>query len=192
MPSSNAQLNVSVLVGSLRQKSVSKKLARALVQLAPPGLHCSFVEIGDLPLYNEDLEVDPPAAFTRFRTTIAPADALLFVTPEFNRGIPGGLKNAIDVGSRPWGKSVWSGKPAAVVSQSYGALGGFGAHHQLRQVLAGVNVATMPHPEAYVSAAGALFDDAGELVSAPAKEFFGSIMSAFKAWIEQQRPAPAA
>ena len=192
MPSSNAQLNVSVLVGSLRQKSVSKKVARALVQLAPAGLHCSYVEIGDLPLYTEDLEVDPPAAFTRFRNTIAPADALLFVTPEFNRGIPGGLKNAIDVGSRPWGKSVWSGKPAAVVSQSYGALGGFGAHHQLRQVLAGVNVATMPHPEAFVSTAGALFDDAGELVSAPAKEFLSSVMSAFKVWIEQQRrPAPS-
>jgi len=184
-------LNVSVLVGSLRQKSVSKKAARALVKLAPAGLSCSFVEIGDLPLYNEDLEVDPPAAFTRFRSAIAPSDALLFVTPEFNRGIPGLLKNAIDVGSRPWGKSVWSGKPAAVVSQSYGALGGFGAHHQLRQVLAGVNVATMPHPEAYLSTAGALFDEAGELVNASSKEFLSGFMVAFKAWIEQQR-RPAA
>jgi chromate reductase len=192
-PSSVHALNVSVLVGSLRQKSVSKKAARALVKLAPAGMSFSFVEIGDLPLYNEDLEVDPPAAFTRLRSAIAPADALLFVTPEFNRGIPGLLKNAIDVGSRPWGKSVWSGKPAAVVSQSYGALGGFGAHHQLRQVLMGVNVATMPHPEAYLSSAGALFDDADELVSASAKEFLSSFMSAFKVWIEQQRrTAPSA
>jgi len=186
-PSNVSGLNVSVLVGSLRQKSVSKKAARALVKLAPAGMSFSFVEIGELPLYNEDLEVDPPAAFTRFRSSIAPADALLFVTPEFNRGIPGLLKNAIDVGSRPWGKSVWSGKPAAVVSQSYGALGGFGAHHQLRQVLMGVNVATMPHPEAYLSTAGALFDDADELVSASAREFLSSFMSAFKVWIEQQR-----
>jgi chromate reductase len=186
-----ANLNVSVLVGSLRQKSVSKKVARALLKLAPPGLHCSFVEIGDLPLYNEDLEADPPAAFTRFRAAIAPSDGLLFVTPEFNRGIPGLLKNAIDVGSRPWGKSVWSGKPAAVISQSYGALGGFGAHHQLRQVLAGVNVATMPHPEAYLSSAGALFDEADELVNASSKEFLSGFMVAFKGWIEQQR-RPAA
>jgi chromate reductase len=184
-------LNVSVLVGSLRQKSVSKKAARALIKLAPAGLSCSCVEIGDLPLYNEDLEVDAPAAFARFRSAIAPSDALLFVTPEFNRGMPGMMKNAIDVGSRPWGKSVWSGKPAAVVSQSYGALGGFGAHHQLRQVLAGVNVATMPHPEAYLSTAGALFDEAGELVNASAKEFLSGFMAAFQAWIEQQR-RPAA
>jgi len=186
-------IQVSVFVGSLRQQSVSRKAARALVRQAPAGMDFSFVEIGDLPLYNEDLEVDPPAAFTRFRNAVAPADALLFVTPEFNRGIPGLLKNAIDVGSRPWGKSVWSGKPAAVVSQSYGALGGFGAHHQLRQVLMGVNVATMPHPEAYLSTAGALFDDTGELVSASSREFFGSVMSAFQRWIEQlRRAAPAA
>jgi len=184
-------LNVSVLVGSLRQKSVSKKVARALVKLAPTGLSCSFVEIGDLPLYNEDLEVDPPAAFTRFRSAIAPSDALLFVTPEFNRGIPGLLKNAIDVVSRPWGKSVWSGKPSAVISQSYGALGGFGAHHQLRQVLAGVNVATMPHPEAYLSTAGALFDEAGELINASSAEFLSGFMVAFKTWIEQQRRSAA-
>jgi chromate reductase, NAD(P)H dehydrogenase (quinone) len=180
-------IKVSVFVGSLRQKSVTRKLARALVQVAPARMEFSYVEIGDLPLYNEDLEQDPPAAFTRFRHAVAPVDALLFVTPEYNRGIPGLLKNAIDVGSRPWGKSVWSGKPAAVVSQSYGALGGFGAHHQLRQVLAGVNVATMAYPEAYVSTAGALFDEAGELVSAPAKEFLGSVMSAFQLWVEQQR-----
>ncbi|HEU4582551.1 MAG TPA: NADPH-dependent FMN reductase [Polyangiaceae bacterium] len=183
--------NVSVLVGSLRQKSVSKKVARALVKLAPAELRCSFIEIGDLPLYNEDLEADPPAAFTRFRGAIAPSDALLFVTPEFNRGIPGLLKNAIDVGSRPWGKSVWSGKPGAVISQSYGALGGFGAHHQLRQVLAGVNVAVMAHPEAYLSTAGALFDEAGELVNDSSREFLSGFMLAFKAWIEQQR-RPAA
>jgi chromate reductase len=182
-----AQLKVAVLVGSLRQKSVTKKVARALTQLAPANLNFTTIEIGDLPHYNEDLESDPPAAFTRFRSAIIASDAILFVTPEFNRGMPGVLKNSIDVGSRPWGKSVWAGKPAAVVSQSYGGLAGFGSHHQLRQVLMGVGVATMPHPEAYIGNAGTLFDDAGELNNAATKEFLTGFMSAFQNWIEQQR-----
>jgi chromate reductase, NAD(P)H dehydrogenase (quinone) len=181
------QIKVAVLVGSLRQKSVTRKVARALTQLAPAGLHFSFIEIGDLPHYNEDLESDPPAAFTRFRSAIAASDALLFVTPEFNRGMPGVLKNSVDVGSRPWGKSVWAGKPAAVVSQSYGGLAGFGAHHQLRQVLMGVGVASMPHPEAYIGNAGTLFDEAGELNNPATKEFLSAFMLAFQTWIEQQR-----
>jgi chromate reductase, NAD(P)H dehydrogenase (quinone) len=181
------QLNVAVLVGSLRQKSVTRKVARALTRLAPEGMRCSFVEIGDLPHYNEDLESDPPAVFTRFRAAIAASDAVLFVTPEFNRGTSGVLKNAIDVGSRPWGKSVWGGKPSAVVSQSYGALGGFGAHHQVRQVLVGVGAATMSHPEAYISFAPDLFDEAGELTKAATGEFMKAVMAAFQVWIEQQR-----
>jgi chromate reductase len=181
------EFNVAVLVGSLRQKSVTRKVARALTRLAPPGSHYSFIEIGDLPHYNEDLESEPPAAFTRFRGAIAASDALLFVTPEFNRGMPGVLKNSIDVGSRPWGKTVWAGKPAAVVSQSYGGLAGFGAHHQLRQVLMGVGVAVMPHPEAYIGNAGELFDDAGELKNPATGEFLTAFMAAFQAWIEQQR-----
>ena len=181
------QLKVAVLVGSLRQKSVTRKVARALTRLAPSGLGFSFVEIGDLPHYNEDLESDPPGAYTRFRSAIAGSDALLFVTPEFNRGMPGVLKNAIDVGSRPWGKSVWAGKPAAVVSQSYGGLAGFGAHHQLRQVLMGVGVVSMPHPEAYIGNAGQLFDDAGELDNSATAEFMTAFMAAFDTWIQQQR-----
>ena len=181
------QINVAVLVGSLRQQSVTRKVARALTKLAPAGMNFTFIEIGDLPHYNEDLESDPPAAFKRFRSAIVAADALLFVTPEFNRGLPGVLKNSIDVGSRPWGKSVWTGKPAAVVSQSYGGLAGFGAHHQLRQVLMGVGVATMAHPEAYVGNAGTLFDEQGELNNAATKEFLGAFMLAFQAWIERQR-----
>jgi chromate reductase, NAD(P)H dehydrogenase (quinone) len=183
------QIQVAVLVGSLRQQSVSRKVARALTKLAPANMSFSFIEIGDLPHYNEDLESDPPAAFKRFRSAIVAADALLFVTPEFNRGMPGVLKNSIDVGSRPWGKSVWAAKPAAVVSQSYGGLAGFGAHHQLRQVLMGVGVATMPHPEAYVGNAGTLFDEQGELNNAATKEFLSAFMLAFQSWIEQQRPS---
>jgi chromate reductase len=181
------QIKVGVLVGSVRQKSVSRKVARAFVSVAPASLSCSFVEIGDLPLYNEELEGEPLAPWTRFRAEIAGKDALLFVTPEFNRGIPGALKNAIDVGSRPWGKSVWAGKPAGVVSQSYGGLGGMAAHHQLRQVLFGVGVAAMPQPEAYIGNAPSLFDEDGSLNNASTKEFATGFMRSFEAWVAQLR-----
>jgi chromate reductase len=162
-------------------------VARAFVSLAPGDSSYSFVEIGELPLYNEELEAEPPAPWTRFRAEIAASDALLFVTPEFNRGIPGALKNAIDVGSRPWGKSVWAGKPAGVVSQSYGGLGGMAAHHQLRQVLFGVSVAAMPQPEAYIGNAPSLFNEDGSLNNPSTKEFATGFMRAFAAWVAQQR-----
>jgi chromate reductase len=181
------QIKVGVLVGSLRQQSVTRKVARAFVAVAPAHLSCSFVDIGDLPLYNEELEGSAPASWTRFRQEITATDALLFFTPEFNRGIPGGLKNAIDVGSRPWGKSVWAGKPAGVVSQSYGGLGGVAAHHQLRQVLFGVSVVALPQPEAYIGNAGSLFDEQGNLNNPSTKEFATGFMRAFDAWITQQR-----
>jgi chromate reductase len=185
------QLDISVLVGSLRQKSWSRQLAHALAKLAPPGLNFSYPELGELPHYNEDLEAAPPAAFVRFRAAIQASHGVLFVTPEFNRGVPGVLKNAIDVGSRPWGKSVWSGKPAAVVSVSPGAIGAFGAHHQLRQVLVAVNLVTMPHPEAYIGNVTTLFDASGELADPQRQQFLSGFMQAFKTWIEQQRrPAP--
>jgi chromate reductase len=185
------QIKVSVLVGSLRQKSVTRKVARAFMSLAPANMSCSFVEIGDMPLYNEELEDAPPPPWTRFRAEIAASDALLFMTPEFNRGMPGALKNAIDVGSRPWGKSVWAGKPASVVSQSYGGLGGMAAHHQLRQVLFGVGVVAMPSPEAYIGNAPSLFDEDGTLLNPSTREFATAFMQAFDAWITQQRGRPA-
>ncbi len=181
------QINVGVITGSLRQKSFARYLGRALISVAPPGMDFSIIEIGEMPHYNEDLEVDPPQAFTRFRNTIIAADAVLFVTPEFNRGMPGVLKNSIDVGSRPWGKSVWAGKTAAVISTSPGAIGGFGANHQLRQCLAAVGVVTMAHPESYIGNSAALFDAAGELTDAKTKEFITQFMSSFKAWIVQQQ-----
>jgi len=182
-----SQIKVSVLVGSLRQQSVTRKVARAFVGVAPANLVFSYVELGDLPLYNEELEGEAPASWVRFRAEIGKSDALLFFTPEFNRGIPGALKNAIDVGSRPWGKSVWAGKPAGVVSQSYGGLGGMAAHHQLRQVLFGVSVPALPQPEAYIGNAGSLFDEQGNLNNASTKEFATGFMSAFDAWVTQQR-----
>ncbi len=181
------ELDVAVITGSLRQASFSRKRGRAAIKLAPAGMKPSIVEIGDMQHYNEDLEADPPAAFTRFRERIAAADAVLFVTPEFNRGIPGALKNCVDVGSRPWGKSIWNGKPAAVISTAPGAIGGFGAHHVLRQALVAVNVVTMPHPEAYIGGVAKMFDDAGELVDASTREFVSEFMRAFHTWIKQQR-----
>jgi len=175
--------NVAVVVGSLRKDSVSRKLAKAFAALNP-NLKFNVVEIGDLPHFDQDLESDPPAQWVRFRNEIAAADAVLFVTPEFNRSVPGALKNAIDVGSRPYGSSVWNGKPGAVISLSPGAIGGFGANHHLRQSLVFLNVPLLSQ-EAYISNAFALFDDAGELVNDGTVEFLRAYGQAFAAWIER-------
>ena len=138
---------VAVVVGSLRKDSASRKLAEAFAALAPADLKFDFLEIGELPHFDQDLESDPPAPWTTFRDRVRPADAVLFVTPEYNRSVPGVLKNAIDVGSRPYGQSVWSGKPAGVVSTSPGAVGGFGANHHLQ------NHHIIRHSSAYPSKA---------------------------------------
>jgi len=176
---------VAVLVGSLRKASFSRKMALALAALAPKTLKLSVVAIDDLPPYNEDEETaNPPAAWVRFRDEVRAADAVLFVTPEYNRSVPGFLKNAIDVGSRPYGKSVWSGKPGAVVSVSPGALGAFGANHHLRQSLVFLDVPAMQQPEAYIGGAAGLFDEAGELTSDATRAFITKFMAAFAAWIE--------
>ena len=182
--------NVAVVVGSLRKDSVSRKLAEAFAALTP-GLKFNIVEIGDLPHFDQDLESDPPAQWVRFREEIAAADAVLFVTPEYNRSVPGALKNAIDVGSRPYGQSVWNGKPGAVISLSPGAIGGFGANHHLRQSLVFLNVPLLSQ-EAYIGNAYALFDDAGELVNEGTAEFLKSYGVQFAAWINTiVRDAPA-
>jgi chromate reductase len=183
---------VAVLVGSLRKDSASRKLARALQTLAPATLSLEIVEIGDLPHYDPDLETDaPPAAWTRFRRQVAGADAVLFVTPEYNRSIPGFLKNAIDVGSRPWGEAVWSEKPTAIVSTSMGALGGFGANHHLRQALSFFAAPILGQPEAYIGDTGSLFDDAGELTREATAEFLRGFTLAFAAFIERHAPDAA-
>ena len=161
---------VAVLVGSLSKASLNRKMARALIAAAPSSLDLSLVEIGDLPLYTPDFEADPPAAVTAFRDRVRPCDALLFVTPEYNRSVPGVLKNALDVGSRPYGKSVWGGKPAGVVSVSPGAIGGFGANQHLRQSFVFLNVFAMQQPEAYIGGAATMFDDQGTLVNETTRE----------------------
>jgi chromate reductase len=177
---------VAVLVGSLRKESFNRKTARALIELAPPSLALSLVEIGDLPLYDQDLETaTPPAPWARFRAEMAPAQAVLFVTPEYNRSIPGVMKNAIDVGSRPYGKSIFSGKPAGVVSVSPGAMGGFGANHHLRQCLVFLDMPTLQQPEAYLHGADKFFDASGALVNASTKEFLEKYLGRFAAWVER-------
>jgi chromate reductase len=179
---------VAVLVGSLRKDSASRKIAQALAAVAPPNLAFRFVEIGDLAFFDQDLEGAPPAPWTRFRDEVKSADAVLFVTPEYNRSVPGALKNAIDVGSRPYGQSVYDRKPAAVISTSMGALGGFGANHHLRQSLAFLNMATLAQPEAYIGNSLSLFDDKGELVNENTAEFLRGFAQAFAAWIDQHLP----
>ena len=148
---------VAVIVGSLRKESFNRKAAHELIALAPSDLAAEIVEIGQLPLYNQDDDDNgkPPAAWTAFRQRMGAFDAVLFVTAEYNRSVPGVLKNAIDVGSRPYGKSIWSGKPGAVVSVSPGAIGGFGANHHLRQSLVFLDVPCMQQPEAYNRRRGA-------------------------------------
>jgi len=136
-----------VIVGSLRTAGFSRKTAEALIASAPASLDCNIVEIGQLSFFNQDLEENPPAEWVKFRDEVRPMDAVLFVTPEYNRSVPGVLKNAIDVGSRPYGHSVWSGKPGAVVSNSPGAIGGFGANHHLRQSLVFLNVRRWRNPK---------------------------------------------
>ena len=184
---------VAVLVASLREASISRRVANALAELAPPELALEQVPMGDLQLYNQDFDDQdrPPAEWTTFRRAIAAADAVLFVTPEYNRSIPGVLKNAIDVGSRPYGQSAWSGKPAAVVSVSPGSLGAFGANHHLRQSLVFLNMPTLQQPEAYISNAAALFDPQGNLVNEKTREFFRSFMAAFAGWIALTAPVTA-
>ena len=177
--------NVAVLVGSLRKNSFNRKVAGALAALAPASLKLEIVEIRDLPLYDEDLDgANAPAAWTSFRQRVKPADAVLFVTPEYNRSVPGVLKNAIDVGSRPYGQSVWDRKPGAIVSVSPGAIGGFGANHHLRQSLVFLNVPTMQQPEAYIGGAGSLFDAEGKLANENTREFLRKFTEAFATWIE--------
>lgn len=182
--------NVAVIVGSLRKDSVSRKLAKAFGALTP-NLKFNVVEIGDLPHFDQDLESDPPAQWVRFRKEIAAADAVLFVTPEYNRSVPGVLKNAIDVGSRPYGSSAWNGKPGAVISQSPGAIGGFGANHHLRQSLVFLNVPLLSQ-EAYLGNSFALFDENGELINEGTAEFLRAYGAQFSAWIETIAPAAGA
>ena len=184
----NTRRRVAVVVGSLRTESFNRKLAKAIVASPPPGLSFEIVEIGQLPLYNEDDDRGaPPATWAAFRQRVKAADAVLFVTPEYNRSVPAALKNAIDVGSRPYGQSAWNAKPGAVISVSPGAIGGFGANHCVRQSLVFLNVPVLQQPEAYIGAAGSLFDANGELAKKETREFLEKFAHAFADWITTNR-----
>lgn len=174
---------IAVIIGSLRAGSLNRKIAEQLMHIGYPGFRMAPVGIGDLPLYNEDLEREPPRAWQTFRERIRAADALLFVTPEYNRSVPGVLKNAIDIGSRPAGESVWDGKPAGVITASPGAIGGFGANHHLRQMFVFLNVYAMQQPECYLGQASDSFDQDGAAFTERTRKFLANFMEAYSRWI---------
>jgi chromate reductase len=175
---------IAVLVGSLRKESYNRKTAKELIALAPETLSLEIVSIGELPLYNEDLENSLPPEWGVFREKLSTFDGVLFVTPEYNRSVPAVLKNAIDVGSRPYGKNGWDGKPGGVVSVSPGNISAFGANHHLRQSLVFINVPAMPQPEAYIGGAASLFDESGNLINHSTKELLKKFIEAFAKWVD--------
>jgi chromate reductase len=179
-----ATRKIAVIIGSLRKESFNRKVAKALMLLAPPTLEMEIVEIGQLPLYNQDDDDNPPAVYTEFRAKIKEFDGVLWVTPEYNRSVPGALKNALDVGSRPYGQSAWEGKPCGVVSVTPGGTGAFGANHHLRQSLVFLNMPAMQQPEAYISNAGKLFDG-DKLNNESSEKFLHGFIDAFAAWVER-------
>ena len=176
---------VALIVGSLRAESFNRKIAEAAIALAPGGLTFDRIQIGGLSLYNEDLETDSstPPAWIAFRDQIRCADAILVATPEYNRSVPGALKNAIDVGSRPAGKNAWNGKPAAIISATPGMTGAFGANHHLRQSLVTLNVPVMPTPEIYLSRVDKLLDEIGALNDESVTKLLTHFMQSFAAWV---------
>jgi chromate reductase len=183
--------DIAVIVGSLRSASLNRKVAHTLIEIAPAPLRLEIVEIGALPLYNEDYDAGgaPPAQYTAFRERIQRADGVLFVTPEYNRSVPGALKNALDVASRPYGHNRWAGKPGGVISVSPGAIGGFGANHHLRQSLVFLDVPVLQQPEAYIGGAAKLFDEGGRMVVEATREFLAKYLAAYAAWVERLAPA---
>ncbi|WP_426165878.1 NADPH-dependent FMN reductase [Pseudoduganella sp. R-34] len=177
---------IALIVGSLRKDSLNRKFANALVEVAPAELQFEFVDIGDLPLYNQDLDDanTPPAAWTAFRDKLRNVDGVVFATPEYNRGTPGALKNAIDVGSRPWGKSIWAAKPVGVISASIGAVGGFAANMQVRQSMVTLNAPVMAGPEVYIGTGQNLLGEDGKVNNDKTREVLAGWAAAFAKWVE--------
>ena len=186
-----SQYRIAVIVGSLRKDSFNRKLALALAHLAPSDFTFEHLEIGDLPLYNQDDDGNQAPSVKRLKTEIAAAQGLLFVTPEYNRSVPGVLKNAIDHASRPYGQSVWGGKPAGVIGVSVGAIGTALAQQHLRNVLAYLDVPTLGQPEAFIQNKEGLFDDKGH-VSDASKQFLQSWMDKYVEWVKRHNLAKLA
>ena len=177
--------HIGIIVGSLRKQSYNKKIAAFILEQASHKFNYHIIEIGDLPLYNQDFddEGNPPESYIRFRKEIEGLDAVLFITPEYNRSVPAVLKNAIDVGSRPYGKNKWDGKPGAIISSSTGAYGAFGANHHIRQSLVFVNIYPMQQPEAYLGNIKDCIGENGKIELQKTKDFLLSFKKAFEQWV---------
>jgi chromate reductase len=180
-----SQYEIVVVVGSLRQDSINKKLANALIKLAPPEFSFKHLEIGDLPLYNQDDDANQAESVLRIKREIAAASGLIFVTPEYNRSLPGVLKNALDHASRPYGQSAWSGKPAGIVGASIGTIGTAIAQQHLRGILAYLDVPTLGQPEVFIQVKEGFFDEAGNFASPDTAKFLQGWMDRFVLWIKQ-------
>jgi chromate reductase, NAD(P)H dehydrogenase (quinone) len=178
--------NIVVIAGSIRKESFSLKIANALAKLAPTSLKLDVVTLHGISFFNQDLEATPPADWLSFREKIQKSAGVLFVTPEYNRSIPGVLKNAIDVASRPYGKSSFLGKPIGIVSNSPGPLGGVSAAKQLQNILPGISGQILGQPEMYLNGVGDAFDDRGQLVKEPLQKLLQQYIDAFAAFIEKQ------
>jgi chromate reductase len=179
-----AQTRIAVIVGSLRKDSFNRKLALAIAQLAPSDFTFEHLRIDDLPLYNQDDDGNQAPAVKRLKSEIAASQGLLFVTPEYNRSLPGVLKNAIDNASRPYGQSAWAGKPAGVIGVSVGAIGTAVAQQHLRNVLAYLDVPTLGQPEAFLQNKEGLFDDKGHIAEGGTKKFLQGWVDKYVAWIK--------
>lgn len=173
---------IAVIVGSLRKDSMNRKMAQNLIASAPAQLQLEILEIGQLQMYNQDLDENPPQEWVDFRSKVKSYDGIIFVTPEYNRSVPAVLKNAIDIGSRPYGQSVWDGKPGAVMSVSPSAMAAFGANHHLRQSLVFLNIPVMQQPEAYIGHASDLFDAEGKITKESTQKFVSKFLDAFADW----------
>jgi len=178
---------IGILAGSLRKESFSKKIGQAIISMAPEGFEFTTVSLADLPMYNQDFDDDNqvPEAYTVFRNEMKSLDGVIFITPEYNRSVPAVLKNALDVGSRPYGQSVWDGKPAAIISNSPGNIAGYGANHHLRQSLVFLNVPAMQQPEVYINKANELFDDNGQFKDERSKDMLQKAIDAYIIWFNK-------
>ncbi|CAH1648729.1 NADPH-dependent FMN reductase [Chelatococcus asaccharovorans] len=179
--------NVAVIVGSLRRDSINRKFAESIGKLASDRLNFSFVQIGDLPLYNDDLWQSPPDAVLRMKNEVEAADAVLFVTPEYNRTYSPAIKNAIDWGTRPWGKNSWAGKPAAIIGASPGAIGAAVAQNELKGLVTVCGMALLGQPEVYFTYKPELFDGTNEVADDNTKAFLNTFIDGFAAWIAKTK-----
>jgi len=182
-----AQTRIAVVIGSIRKESFNRQLALALAKLAPQGVSFEHVQIDDLPLYNQDNDGSPPEAVKRLKNEIANADGVLFCTPEYNRSIPGVLKNAIDHASRPYGQSAWAGKPAGVIGISIGTIGTAAAQQHLRTILAYLDMPTLGQPEGYLQNKQGLFDDKGNVGNEDSRKFLQGWLDKYLAFVQQHK-----